>query len=342
MSAEQLTYNNTVSIAKGIGILLMVVGHSGCPSFCHDFIYMFHMPLFFFLAGYCFKDKYLIDFKNFAKKRISGLYVPFMKYSLLFLLLHNLFYSIGFYSDDFGGYMNRSRFCKFFICTFFMFNNEPLVSPLWFVSALFYGYFIFYGIKRISNKNWIGGGILLILTILTIKLSSVQLLFRASYASLFIMSGYVCKSMHLKDKWWFVIIALILVTAGSIVFPTEMPKVDYITFLPYSLCALAGTYLIMKSSNIITKNTKLSLFFSFLGNNTMPILIWHFLSFKIVSFFVVNICNYPDGTIASFPTISGVEYNRFWFIYTVVGIVVPLCGTLALRKIKQSILSVRK
>lgn len=36
---------------KGVGILLMVIGHSGCPEYLHDFIYLFHMGLFFFVSG---------------------------------------------------------------------------------------------------------------------------------------------------------------------------------------------------------------------------------------------------------------------------------------------------
>ncbi len=93
---------NEISIAKGIGIILMVVGHSGCPPFLRDYIYMFHMPLFFIISGYCFKNKYLSDFKTFANKRIIGLYFPFVKYGVLFVLLHNLFYRIGVFNADYG------------------------------------------------------------------------------------------------------------------------------------------------------------------------------------------------------------------------------------------------
>lgn len=39
--------NNYIAIAKALGIMLMVVGHSGCPDYLYRFIYMFHMPLFF-------------------------------------------------------------------------------------------------------------------------------------------------------------------------------------------------------------------------------------------------------------------------------------------------------
>ena len=40
--------NNFLSTAKGIGIILMVMGHSGVPGDIDKFIYQFHMPLFFF------------------------------------------------------------------------------------------------------------------------------------------------------------------------------------------------------------------------------------------------------------------------------------------------------
>ena len=92
--------DNSVSIAKGIGIILMLIGHAGCPSHLNSFIYQFHMPLFFFISGYCFKEKHLNNFKDFAIKRIKGIYLPFIKYSLLFLLLHNVFYNLNIYNDS--------------------------------------------------------------------------------------------------------------------------------------------------------------------------------------------------------------------------------------------------
>ena len=84
--------NNYISIAKAIGIILMVVGHSGCPSAIGRFIYMFHMPLFFVCSGYFFKEiANKTSLLTFCRKRIKGLYLPYLKWSLLFLLLHNVF-----------------------------------------------------------------------------------------------------------------------------------------------------------------------------------------------------------------------------------------------------------
>lgn len=51
-------------IAKGIGMLLMVVAHAGIPNMFSCFVYMFHMPLFFFMSGYCFKEKLIIKYRT--------------------------------------------------------------------------------------------------------------------------------------------------------------------------------------------------------------------------------------------------------------------------------------
>ena len=84
------TRNYTISIVKGIGIILMVVGHAEAPWFITNFIYTFHMPLFFIAAGYFFSRKYLSDPWTFISRRVKGLYVPFVTWAVIFLLLYKL------------------------------------------------------------------------------------------------------------------------------------------------------------------------------------------------------------------------------------------------------------
>lgn len=68
-------HNSQISIAKAIGIILMVAGHSGCPEYMHDFIYMFHMPLFFFLSAYFFREeKVTFHCGQFVMRKIKNLY----------------------------------------------------------------------------------------------------------------------------------------------------------------------------------------------------------------------------------------------------------------------------
>lgn len=94
--------DDSINIAKAWGIFLMVLAHSFFSVFGEIWIGMFHMPVFFFFAGYCFKTKYLTDFRTFAWNRVRGLYVPFVKWGLIFLLLHNVFFHLHLYDDTYG------------------------------------------------------------------------------------------------------------------------------------------------------------------------------------------------------------------------------------------------
>ena len=107
---ETLQRDKTLDIAKGICIILMVIGHSGCPTYLHDFIYMFHMPCFFFISGWLLNDRYITDLKTGLIQKAKGSYYPFVKWTLIFLLFHNVLeqlfmanihgtYRKGFYDD---------------------------------------------------------------------------------------------------------------------------------------------------------------------------------------------------------------------------------------------------
>lgn len=84
---------NQISVAKGVGIILVIFAHSfSFPNLLTNFICLFHMPLFFFLSGYCFKDKYVNDKRLYVKRSLVILYVPFVVTNLIFIALHNIFY----------------------------------------------------------------------------------------------------------------------------------------------------------------------------------------------------------------------------------------------------------
>ena len=46
-----------IDILKGIGMLLVIIGHSGCIWPFYLAIYAFHMPLFFIVSGLFFSTK---------------------------------------------------------------------------------------------------------------------------------------------------------------------------------------------------------------------------------------------------------------------------------------------
>ena len=59
---------------RGIGIVLMVLGHSGFPG--TDFIYLFHMALFFMLSGWLFSLRG--GPVHFIKRKAVTLWLPFV------------------------------------------------------------------------------------------------------------------------------------------------------------------------------------------------------------------------------------------------------------------------
>lgn len=62
--------------AKAICIFLMVCGHSPIKPYFHDFIYLFHMPVFFTISGYLYK------YRNF-KKLFFTLLIPSILWSCI-------------------------------------------------------------------------------------------------------------------------------------------------------------------------------------------------------------------------------------------------------------------
>lgn len=86
-----------IDIAKGIGILLVVLGHNDfgyVSPFGYKFIYSFHMPLFFFLSGYFLNTS--IPFVTFLKKRFNSLLKPYFFTIFLIYFMSLSFGKMGF------------------------------------------------------------------------------------------------------------------------------------------------------------------------------------------------------------------------------------------------------
>ena len=88
---ERLRY---VDVAKGVGILLVVLGHS---RFADDgywgcWVNSFHMPLFFVLAGYCFDEGKYPTYWDYVKRKVLALGYPYVMLSVFTALMMTLFY----------------------------------------------------------------------------------------------------------------------------------------------------------------------------------------------------------------------------------------------------------
>ena len=150
----QISKNNYISIAKAFGIILMVIGHSGCPDLLSRFLYLFHMPLFFLCSGYFFKDvSNTYALTTFCKKKAKGLYLPYIKWSLFFLLLHNIFFRINIYNSFSHSYLyNSTDYLRQLVRTVAMTDYELLIRPFWFIKELLFSSILVAFISFLHSK----------------------------------------------------------------------------------------------------------------------------------------------------------------------------------------------
>jgi fucose 4-O-acetylase-like acetyltransferase len=126
--------DSRIQIAKALAIIMMVVGHSGCPQGLLDFIYWFHMPLFFFVSGYFFKLSSCDRKWDFVKKKFRQLCVPFIGWSLVFLCFHNVLEHWHIINK---GLYQPTDFLTQGLKYLTMTGSEQLLGGFWFLKDLF-------------------------------------------------------------------------------------------------------------------------------------------------------------------------------------------------------------
>lgn len=77
-----------IDAAKGLGIIAVAAGHIWTPGPVRDAIYLFHMPLFFILAGTVFRPR---PMGAFARRQLLCMGVPYLVFLLLLYGFDQLF-----------------------------------------------------------------------------------------------------------------------------------------------------------------------------------------------------------------------------------------------------------
>lgn len=182
---------SSIDAARGVGILLVILGHSiqySRPdmdaSVLFRYIYAFHMPLFFAISGYCGRKSALrmvnmrvSDFYKRVYRDFWALMVPYYIWTLLVLL-----------ADPYGFIGNLSA--SFVIR--FLFGN---IEIFWFLPCLFYcriaSNFDFFILQRFRWEKQLIAIIIIIITILILDCAGLCDIFYA----LFYFTGYYLLSV---------------------------------------------------------------------------------------------------------------------------------------------------
>lgn len=318
-----------LDLVKGLCIILMVVGHSAPPPLLHDIIYMFHMPCFFMVSGYLIKPSYVQNIPLFIKKRLKSLWWPYFIWTVAFIVLHNIFYQFSFYPDaysikDVAIYTGRA---------FVMTKTEQLLGGFWFLRSLLFASIIsvlwYRFILPLGNKYWmLLIGILLSLTIsLLLKHFSFSIRYFNNVnflATAFFMTGTLVSQIKVSVKSQKTIVAssIVLLCITAIYMPCNMLEIKSVQIIPYFITSSVISYGILTIC-FYARPSKYIDWISKVGGRTMDILIFHFLSFKIVSLIKCLHYNISLNQLCGFPVI--IEYNEYyWIIYSVVGVIASL------------------
>ncbi len=115
----------TIDVAKGVGILLVVLGHNAVfrehMHSAYEAIYLFHMPLFFFLSGVTFR---VAEPATAFRKRFRSLLVPYFAMALLAVAFDALTGDPAAALDEIGGVLYGT-------------GSTLRFTPLWFLPCLF-------------------------------------------------------------------------------------------------------------------------------------------------------------------------------------------------------------
>lgn len=144
----------TADRLKALCIALMIVGHCSIAPGPHDFIYLFHIPLFFFVSGFFFKDGYAFARVKLDVRRLLAPYAV----GVLLVLLR---YAIDAFRT--GSFELLPRYAASALVVgpgmhFAGYDNLD-VGVLWFLPALFFCRLIFGLFSKVKHGMWIAAGI---------------------------------------------------------------------------------------------------------------------------------------------------------------------------------------
>lgn len=145
--------NAALDVMKGIGILAMIAGHTGISSGLVGFVFVWHMPLFFLVAGYFFRPQSVAEA---WKKNFRTLLIPYLLTATAMFVLCAGYSALG-----------RDRnITNAFVTVFVGAGSrgvpvwgEYTIGAIWFLPAMFWCRIIYNHISiRISDKYKCGGG----------------------------------------------------------------------------------------------------------------------------------------------------------------------------------------
>lgn len=350
----------SVDIAKGWAIIAIVLGHI---SFLYPaeqlvntkdlFINLWHVAVFFLLAGFFIKEEQLVQPKLWFKKKFSSLYLKILYFYVPAVLLHNVLIKIGWYSlestDPVINTYSMMDFVKQTVLAICLGGREPIVGAMWFVYVLFMALIglsiVSWLIKKFAKDErqyeWMRGIALLAMCIVAGILSNKYGLTIRRFSNTFtaMLLIYVGRIMYQKMKLSFdngylaIVCGLVAFEVACMLGGVALNGNEYKDILQLIVAAPAVLYIIMYIGKRIENNI-VGKAIAYVGNNSFYVMALHFVGFKFCTLSLQSI-NHSGGANLCDLTPNIGNNILLLFVYAFWGVGFPLVFMWAFRKAKS-------
>lgn len=346
-----------IDIAKGIGIVLVVLGHCS-GKWISAFIYLFHMPLFFLISGYLYNEKSSEKPLVYIKKKFWGLYIPYLLTEIFFTIIRNWLLHMGIYSSSYLYYNHyidylNGRGLIITICKdILLAGREPMAGTLWFSVVLIFVSLMFliisvlgkkiektYGINKEKIRlicvfvAFFVGNLATRLGYTIPRCNNALVMLAIYYIGVRIRQSeinIICCKLYLI--LCFCILGLNVLYGGVSVNGNE-----YLSPVFLITNCLIGAYIIFGVADMIQLN-QMGNIFENLGKHSLTIMFFHFSAFKLLSKILVLF--FKNNHLYEFPVIHVQNQwiqNILAVPYLFIGILLPYTVAVLYEKIKINV-----
>lgn len=359
----------SISIAKAMAIILMVIGHTEYPGMLTSCLYTFHMPLFFITAGYFFGRRNAAKPWDFCGKRFRGLYWPMVKWSLVWLLLHNVFHYFGVLNETYGNWeggvthpytLREAVRRTVLIFTSMSGYDEFMAGAFWFFRGLLVASILFLVLFRIvdsatggKRQEW---HIAALISLGAVAFTAMHIYFgfkistvpnggwREVWGLFFFGIGLIYRRCEpiVSNKWPIAFMCLLIICFAGMQHWSGMNNIGrYRDLWSLPLTGIAGFIMVHYTSKVIARREcRFKRLMVFIGDNTLYILVFHIISFKAVSLLKIAYYGLDWRQIGCHMVIHDHQEDCFWILYSFAGVILPLVGLKAAKRISLAMRSV--
>lgn len=321
-----------LDIARGIGILLVMISHAHGLS---GYLINYYIPIFFIISGFTYHSGN--SYGQNIKKKAKRLLIPYFSYSVMLVFVYILMgRSMQETKFSLLGVL-YSRFCLYDMSTHssnvFLFTVAN--GAMWYLTAFFVTSLVFYAVADFALTNRKNIVIVLtILTVFTMTLAELPILLPwsidiAGVGTIFMLVGKMLADSNVyekKAKAWMVLGAFGLYMVLSYLNPgINMSVREYGIYQRWSVpifivIGITGSMLCIWFAQLI-QNITIGKMIGYIGENTIILLAFHILGLEIFEKIALKFIN-----------VQGLTGGRE-FAYVVVRVGISVCGCLVFGRI---------